>query len=162
VYEVDFLGFSYGFRPGRNSHHALDAFAASIVRKKVSWVLDADIRDFFTKLDQGWLERFLEHRIADRRVLGLIRKWLSTGVIENGEWSQAVEGTPQGASVLPLLANVYLHYVFGPYRDRPERRRRCDTTAGLGKPKPRCAGHGYRGHIQVSGRVGEDTGAKKS
>jgi RNA-directed DNA polymerase len=90
----------------------LDALAAGIIRKKVNWVLDADIRDFFTKLDQGWLERFLEHRIADKRVLRLIRKWLSAGVIENGEWSQSVEGTPQGASASPLLANVYLHYVF--------------------------------------------------
>jgi group II intron reverse transcriptase/maturase len=112
IYEVDFLGFSYGFRPGRNPHHALDALAAGIVRKNVNWVLDADIRDFFTKLDQGWLGRFLEHRIADKRVLRLIGKWLTAGVIENGEWSQTEEGTPQGASVSPLLANVYLHYVF--------------------------------------------------
>jgi group II intron reverse transcriptase/maturase len=82
IYEVDFRGFSYGFRPGRNPHHALDALAAGVVRKKVNWVLDADIRDFFTKLDQGWLGKFLEHRIADQRVLRLIRKWLNAGVIE--------------------------------------------------------------------------------
>jgi RNA-directed DNA polymerase len=112
IYEVDFLGFSYGFRPGRSPHHALDALSVGIGRKRVNWVLDADIRDFFTKLDQGWLGRFLEHRIADQRVLRLIGKWLSAGVIENGEWSQTVEGTPQGASASPLLANVYLHYVF--------------------------------------------------
>jgi group II intron reverse transcriptase/maturase len=99
-------------RPGRNSHHALDALAAGVVRKNVNWVLDADIRDFFTKLDQGWLGKFLEHRIADQRVLRLIRKWLNAGVIENGEWSRTEEGTPQGASASPLLANVYLHYVF--------------------------------------------------
>jgi group II intron reverse transcriptase/maturase len=111
IYEVDFRGFSYGFRPGRNPHHALDALAAGVVRKKVNWVLDADIRDFFTKLDQGWLGKFLEHRIADQRVLRLIRKWLNAGVIENGEWSRTEEGTPQGASASPLLANVYLHYV---------------------------------------------------
>ena len=112
VYEADFLGFSYGFRPGRNPHHALDALTVGIWRKKVNWVLDADIRDFFTNLDHGWLETFLEHRIADKRVLGLVRKWLSAGVIEDGNWSQTMEGAPQGASVSPLLANVYLHYVF--------------------------------------------------
>ena len=112
IYEADFLGFSYGFRPGRSPHDALDALAAGIERKKVNWVLDADIRDFFTSLDQGWLERFLEHRIADKRVLRLIRKWLSAGVIENGNWSESPEGSPQGASASPLLANVYLHYVF--------------------------------------------------
>jgi RNA-directed DNA polymerase len=112
VYEVDFLGFSYGFRPGRNPHQALDALAAGIYRKKVNWVLDADIRDFFGQLDRAWLEKFLGHRIADKRVLRLIGKWLAAGVIENGQWSQALAGSPQGASVSPLLANVYLHYVF--------------------------------------------------
>jgi RNA-directed DNA polymerase len=112
VYEVDFLGFSYGFRPGRNPHQALDALSVGIWRKKVNWVLDADIRDFFTNLDHDWLEKFLEHRIADQRVLRLIRKWLAAGVIEDGEWSQTEQGAPQGASVSPLLANVYLHYVF--------------------------------------------------
>ena len=112
IYEVDFLGFSYGFRPGRGPHDALDALAVGVERKKVNWVLDADVRDFFNQLDQVWLERFLEHRIADQRVLRLIRKWLSAGVIEDGQWSENVEGAPQGASVSPLLANVYLHYVF--------------------------------------------------
>jgi group II intron reverse transcriptase/maturase len=112
IYEADFLGFSYGFRPGRNPHQALDALAVGISRRKVNWVLDADIRDFFTTLDQEWLAKFVEHRIADRRVLRLIRKWLAAGVIEDGNWSETVEGTPQGASVSPLLANVYLHYVF--------------------------------------------------
>jgi group II intron reverse transcriptase/maturase len=109
IYEVDFRGFSYGFRPGRGPHHALDALAVGIERKNVNWVLDADIREFFTSLDHRWLMRFLEHRIADQRVLRLIRKWLSAGVIENGEWSQTVDGAPQGASASPLLANVYLH-----------------------------------------------------
>jgi RNA-directed DNA polymerase len=90
----------------------LDALAVGIERKNVNWVLDADIREFFTSLDHRWLMRFLEHRIADQRVLRLIRKWLSAGVIENGEWSQTVDGAPQGASASPLLANVYLHYVF--------------------------------------------------
>jgi RNA-directed DNA polymerase len=112
IYEVDFVGFSYGFRPGRSPHDALDALAAGIVKKKVNWVLDADIRDFFTSLDQDWLQKFLEHRIADRRVLRLIRKWVKAGVIEEGSWSETTVGTPQGASASPLLANVYLHYVF--------------------------------------------------
>jgi RNA-directed DNA polymerase len=111
VYEEDFLGFSYGFRPGRKPHDALDALAAGIYKKKVNWIIDADIRDFFSKLDQAWLMKFLEHRIADRRVLRLIRKWLAAGVIEDGSWSETPEGTPQGGSASPLLANVYLHYV---------------------------------------------------
>jgi RNA-directed DNA polymerase len=111
IYEADFLGFSYGFRPGRSQHDALDALTTGIKRRKVSWVLDADIRDYFTSLDQSWLLRFLQHRIADRRVLRLVQKWLAAGVVENGEWSETVQGTAQGASVSPLLANVYLHYV---------------------------------------------------
>lgn len=123
VYETDFRGFSYGFRPGRNPHQALDALTVGIWRKKVNWVLDADIRDFFTSLDHGWLERFLEHRIADKRVLRLIRKWLNAGVIEDGNWSQTLEGAPQGASASPLLANVYLHYVFDLWADWWRRRR---------------------------------------
>ena len=118
IYEADFRCFSYGFRPGRSPHDALDALAAGIDKKKVNWVLDADIRDFFTSLDHRWLERFLEHRIADRRMVRLIGKWLKAGVIENGIWSQSVEGTPQGASASPLLANVYLHYVLDLWADR--------------------------------------------
>ena len=112
VYEQDFLGFSYGFRPGRSPHQALDALSVGITRKKVNWVLDADVRDCFTSLDHSWLLKFLEHRVADKRVLRLIQRWLKAGVIEDGEWSQTLEGTPQGASVSTLLANVYLHYVF--------------------------------------------------
>lgn len=112
VYEVDFAGFSYGFRPGRRTHDALDALTVGLTRNSVNWVLDADVRDFFTKLDHAWLERFLRHRIADERILRLITKWLNAGVIENGEWSPAEQGAPQGASASPLLANVYLHYVF--------------------------------------------------
>ena len=112
VYEADFLGFSYGFRPGRSPHDALDALAAGILRRRVNWVLDADIRGFFDAIDHEWLLKFLEHRIADRRMVRLIRKWLRAGVIENGAWTQSAEGTPQGASASPLLANVYLHYVF--------------------------------------------------
>jgi group II intron reverse transcriptase/maturase len=112
IYETEFLGFSYGCRPGRSPHHALDALATGILRKKVNWVLDADRRDFFTSFDHSWLLKFLEHRIGDKRILRLIQKWLRAGVIEAGSWSESPEGVPQGASVSPLLANVYLHYVF--------------------------------------------------
>ncbi len=122
IYEVDFRGFSYGFRPGRNPHQALDALAVGIERKKVNWVLDADIRDFFGQLDRVWLRKFLEHRIADRRVLRLIGKWLAAGVIEDGTWTQCDMGSPQGASVSPLLANVYLHYVLDLWADWWRRR----------------------------------------
>jgi group II intron reverse transcriptase/maturase len=122
IYEVDFRGFSYGFRPGRKPHDALDALAVGLMRRRVNWVLDADIRDFFGQLDQGWLRKFLQHRIADKRVLRLIDKWLAAGVIENGEWSQTQVGSPQGASGSPLLANVYLHYVLDLWVDWWRRR----------------------------------------
>jgi RNA-directed DNA polymerase len=101
IYETDFLGFSYGFRPGRSPHDALDAVAVGISRKKVNWVLDADIRGFYDAIDHGWVQRFLQHRIADRRVLRLIQKWLGAGVIENGTWTESMEGAPQGASATP-------------------------------------------------------------
>src|SRR3954468_19601649 len=112
IYEVDFLGFSYGFRPGRGAHDALDALWVGLMGKKVTWVLDADIRGFFDAIDLGWLGKFLEHRIADRRVLRLIQKWLRAGVSEDGQWSKTEVGTPQGAVASPLLANVFLHYAF--------------------------------------------------
>jgi RNA-directed DNA polymerase len=112
IYETDFLGFSYGFRPGRSPHDALDALTVAIENTKVNWVLDADLRDFFTSLDHSWLLKFLGHRIADERVLRLIQKWLSAGVIEDGTWTASEQGSPQGATASPLLANVYLHYVF--------------------------------------------------
>jgi group II intron reverse transcriptase/maturase len=118
IYEVDFKGFSYGFRPGRSQHDALDALSVGLIRKKVSWVLDADIQSFFDTIDHEWTLRFLEHRIADPRVLRLIRKWLKAGVLEDGKWSETEEGTPQGAVLSPLLANVYLHYVFDLWVDR--------------------------------------------
>jgi len=112
IYETDFLGFSYGFRPGRSQHNALDALYAGLLTKKVNWVLDLDIRGFFDSIDHGWLKKFVEHRIADRRVVRLIQKWLNAGVLEDGKRRRVEEGTPQGSSVSPLLANVYLHYAF--------------------------------------------------
>ena len=112
VYEQDFLGFSYGFRPGRSPHDALDALSAAITKKKVNWVLDADIRGFYDALDHEWLVKFVEHRIGDRRVIRLIQKWLKAGVLEDGERKVQEKGAVQGGSISPLLANVYLHYVF--------------------------------------------------
>ena len=112
IYEVDFLGFSHGFRPGRSAHYALDSLTTGIMIKRVSWVLDADISSFFDSLDWGWLEKFLEHRIADRRIIRLINKWLRAGVMVNGARRRSERGTVQGGSISPLLANVYLHYVF--------------------------------------------------
>jgi group II intron reverse transcriptase/maturase len=112
IYEVDFKGFSYGFRPGRGPHQALDALAVGIQRKRVNWVLDADIRGFFDNMSHEWTIKFVEHRVADRRILRLIQKWLKAGVSEDGQWTETKVGTPQGAVVSPLLANVYLHYVF--------------------------------------------------
>jgi RNA-directed DNA polymerase len=112
IYEEDFLGFSYGFRPGRSQHQALDALSYALLRKKVNYVLDADIRGFFDNLDKSWLVKFVEHRVADPRILRLIQKWLNAGVMEEGKWSEAKTGTPQGSVISPLLANCYLHYVF--------------------------------------------------
>ena len=112
IYEVDFQGFSYGFRPGRSPHQALDALTVGIQRKRVKWVLDADIRGFFDNMSHEWTMKFVEHRVADRRILRLIQKWLKAGVSEDGQWSESKVGTPQGAVISPLLANVYLHYVF--------------------------------------------------
>jgi group II intron reverse transcriptase/maturase len=122
IYEEDFLGFSYGFRPGRGQHDALDALWVGIMRKRVDWVLDADIRDFFGTIDHGWMMKFVEHRIADRRIHRLIQKWLKAGVSEEGTWTATDKGTPQGAVASPLLANVYLHYVFDLWVRRWRRR----------------------------------------
>ena len=112
IYEQDFLGFSYGFRPGRSQHQALDALSWALVKKKVNYVLDADIQSFFDNLDKAWMIRFIEHRVADRRILRLIQKWLKAGVLEEGKWSDTETGTPQGSVISPLLANIYPHYVF--------------------------------------------------
>ena len=109
---MDFRGFCYGFRPGRSPHQALDALSVGIQRKRVNWILDADIRGFFDNMSHEWTMKFVQHRVADQRILRLIQKWLKAGVSEDGEWSETKVGTPQGAVISPLLANVYLHYVF--------------------------------------------------
>jgi len=111
IYEVDFLGFSYGFRLGRSAHGALDALQTAMMTQKVNWVLDADIRSFFDSVNHEWLLRMVSHRIADRRILRLISQWLRSGIVESGEWKEMKEGTPQGAGISPLLANIFLHYV---------------------------------------------------
>jgi group II intron reverse transcriptase/maturase len=112
IYEGDFLGFSYGFRPGRSPHQALDALSYGLTKKYVNYVLDADIRGFFDTISPAWLIQFVQQRVADRRILRLIQKWLKAGVLEDGQWSETEKGTPQGAVISPLLANIYLHYVF--------------------------------------------------
>jgi group II intron reverse transcriptase/maturase len=122
IYEEDFLGFSYGFRPGRGTHDALNALCVAIERKKVNWILDADIRSFFDEISQEWLIRFLEHRIGDRRIIRLIQKWLKAGVLEDGIVSASDRGTGQGSVISPLLANVYLHYVLDLWAARWRRR----------------------------------------
>ena len=112
IYEEDFVGFSYGFRPGRGQHDALDALHVGILRRQVNWVLDADIQGFFDSMADSWIIRFLEHRIADKRILRLVAKWLKVGIVEDGRVTRGVRGAPQGAVVSPILANVYLHYVY--------------------------------------------------
>ncbi len=118
IYETDFLGFSYGFRPGRSPHHALDALSVGITRKKVNWVLDADVCGFFDAIDHEWLVKFIEHRIADPRVVRHLKKWLNAGIMEEGKRVETESGTPQGGSVSPVLANVYLHYVLDLWADQ--------------------------------------------
>jgi len=128
IYEEDFLGFSYGFRPARGPHDALDALSVAISDTRVNWILDADIRSFFDGLSQEWLVRFLQHRIGDERILRLVLKWLKAGVLEEGKWSVSETGTPQGAVASPLLANVYLHYVFDLWAKQWRRR---DATGNV-------------------------------
>jgi group II intron reverse transcriptase/maturase len=111
IWEEDFLGFSYGFRPGRSQHDALDALYVGITQKKVNWILDLDVKSFFDKVGHDWMIQFVEHRIADQRIVRLIRKWLKAGVMEDGRWFETEEGTPQGSVISPILANLYLHYV---------------------------------------------------
>jgi group II intron reverse transcriptase/maturase len=122
IYEEDFLGFSYGFRPGRGQHDALDALSVGITSRKVGWILDADIAGFFDSIDQDWLMLFVEHRIGDRRVLRLIRKWLKAGILEAGRVTVPETGTPQGSVISPLLANVYLHYALDQWAEQWRRR----------------------------------------
>jgi len=112
VYEPEFAGFSYGGRPGRSAHHALAALDQAITKRRVKWVLDADLRNFFGSLEHSWLIRFIEHRIGDKRVVRLIQQWLAAGVLEDGTWAPSEAGTPQGGSISPLAANLYMHYVF--------------------------------------------------
>src|ERR1700687_1576231 len=128
IYEEDFLGFSYGFRPGRGPHDALDALSVAITSRKVNHVLDADVRDFFGSVNHDWLIRFLEHRIGDKRIIRLIRKWLKAGVLEDGVVTVSEKGTGQGSVISPLLANVYLHYVFDLWA---ERWRRHEATGAM-------------------------------
>jgi len=127
IYEEAFLGFSYGFRPNRQQHNALDAVWVGITQRKVNWVLDADIRGFFDTIDHEWLIKFLEHRIGDPGILRLIRNWLRAGVSEEGQWSSTKVGTPQGAVISPLLANIYLHYVLDLWVDSWRKRVRGDV-----------------------------------
>jgi len=122
IYEEDFLGFSYGFRPGRGQHDALDALAMGIQAARVNWILDADIKSFFDQIDKKWLMKFMEHRVGDRRILRLIGKWLKAGVLDQGQWNVSEKGTPQGAVISPLLANIYLHYLFDLWAEQWRRR----------------------------------------
>ncbi len=129
IYEVDFLGFSYGFRPGRNPHQALSALHTAIMSQRVTWVLDADIRSFFDSVDHEWLLRMLAHRVADPRVLRLIRMWLEAGILESDEWHETDRGTPQGAGISPLLANIFLHYVLDLWVHQWRRRNACGRVS---------------------------------
>ncbi len=129
IYEEDFLGFSYGFRPGRGQHDALDALAVGITQTKVNWIVDIDVRSFFDTVSHEWLIRSVEHRIADGRMIRLIRKWLKAGVMDDGEWSSSEAGTPQGAVISPLLSNVYLHFLLDLWFEK--------------KIKPACRGEAY-------------------
>ena len=122
IYEEDFLGFSYGFRPGRGAHDALDALCVGIHGKKVSYIVDADIRSFFDSISQQWLIRFLEHRVGDRRIIRLIQKWLRAGILEDGVVAVADRGTGQGSVISPLLANIYLHYALDLWTTRWRKR----------------------------------------
>ena len=131
IYEKDFLGFSYGFRPGRSAHQALDILSVGLMTRKVSWVLDADILNFFGTLDWGWLVRCVERRVGDRRIIRLIQKWLKAGVLEEGKWACGEVGTVQGGSISPLLANIYLHYVFDLWVHQWRKTRADDDIVGF-------------------------------
>lgn len=124
IYEEDFKGFSYGFRPRRSPHQALDAVSVGITEQRVNWIIDADIKGFFDEIDRDWLVKFIEHRISDKRLVRLIQRWLNAGIIEETDWSDSGKGTPQGGILSPLLANIFLHYVLDLWFDWWRRRRR--------------------------------------
>ncbi|MCK7476987.1 MAG: group II intron reverse transcriptase/maturase [Candidatus Moduliflexus flocculans] len=186
IYEQDFFGFSYGFRPERSPHNALDAIWVGITQRKVSWVLDADIRSFFDTINHAWLMKFVQRRIADPRMLRLIRKWLRAGVSEEGEWSRTEVGTPQGSVISPLLSNIYLHYVLDEWvrQWRKSQARgeviivryaddfvmgfqyRCEAERFLGELKERFAEHGLEIHNEKTrliefGRFAEANRARR-
>ena len=150
IYEPEFLGFSYGFRAGRGAHDALDALAFGIERRKVNWIIDADIRAFFDRLSRDHLLRFLEHRIGDTRVLRLIAKWLNAGVMEDDEWKDDLQGTPQGAVVSPILANVYLHYVLDLWFQKKWRARQATGDTIIVRYADDCAPRRRRGEAEMA------------
>ena len=144
VHEAEFLGFSHGFRPGRSQHHALDALYVGMTRRKVNWVLDADISKFFDMIDHDWMIAFLEHRIGDRRIIRPIQKWLKAGVLEDGRRVESTEGTPQGAAISPLLANIYLYHVFDLWADRWRKRHATGDTIVVRHADDSIAGFQHR------------------
>ncbi len=149
IYEADFVGFSYGFRPKRSQHDALDALAFAIEKKKVNWILDADLRAYFDTVSHEWLLRFLELRIGDRRIIRLIRKWLKAGVMEDGVTSATVVGTPQGAVVSPVLSNIYLHYSFDLWAHRWRRREARGEVIFVRYADDYVAGFQYEAHARA-------------
>ena len=129
IYEAEFLGFSYGFRPGRSAHDALDAVAFGVTRRSISWVVDADVKSYFDTVSRDWLIKFLEYRIGDKRLIRLIIKWLNAGVMEEGTLVDTGKGTPQGSCVSPILANIYMHYVLDIWFHRQWRKECCEGEA---------------------------------
>ena len=160
IYGTDFLDFSYGFRPGRSQHDALDALYAGVLRGKVNWVLELDIRGFLDAIYDEWLVKFLEHRIADRRVVRLIQKWLNAGVLEDGQRTRTkYAGTPQGGSASPLLANVYLHYAFDLWVRAWGRKRARGEELWSGSPTTSCLDLSTKRMPSNAGRNGRNDGA---
>jgi RNA-directed DNA polymerase len=148
IWEEDFLGFSYGFRPGRSQHNALDALYVGITRKKVNWVLDLDIRAYFDRIEHSWMVKFVEHRIGDRRIVRLIQKWLKAGVMEQGRWIETEEGTPQGSVISPILANLYLHYVLDLWVDQWRRKQATGDVIIVRYADDAVLGFQYQGEAQ--------------